>query len=274
MNSGLVLVNGAVALNPANQVHASAAVRLAGAAPKYVSRGGHKLAFALERFKVDVTGLRCIDVGASTGGFSDCLLQEGAAHVVAVDVGRGLLHERISSSPDIEVLDRVNIRWLTPQQVGGPVDLVCVDVSFIGLGDVMPSLARLSRPGGELLLLVKPQFEASRRESDRSAGVIRDPNIWRRALEKVACSASQAHLTPSGVAPCPVLGAQGNQEFFLHALRGITGEPGLGQSPSPSGVAASADDVVDAAGFGVPDESLSDAFSEEIRVAVAEAIAP
>ncbi len=224
VNSGLVLVSGAVALKPARMVRPGESVRVAGQTSRFVSRGGQKLDAALSHFGIEVTGMRCIDVGASTGGFSDCLLQRGSAKVTAIDVGKALLHERIASSPNVEVFEGVNARYLNPEDVGGPADLVCADVSFISLKTLMRVLAGLTQPGGELILLIKPQFEASRLEADRGGGVIRSPSTWESVITEVALSAVSEGLHPSGVMASPIKGAQGNVEFFLHALRGFAKE--------------------------------------------------
>ncbi len=222
VRSGLVLVNGSATRKPERLVQPGDAIRVP-ATPRFVSRGGYKLEAALGRFGIDVAGLRCIDVGSSTGGFSDCLLQRGASELVAVDVGRALLHERVASSPAVEVCEGVNARFLRAEDVGGPADLVCADVSFISLKALMPALSRLSRPGAHLVLLVKPQFEASRREVERGGGVILESEVWRRVLGEVADSAESAGLSPVGVVPSPITGARGNVEFFLHVLAGPAG---------------------------------------------------
>ena len=262
--SSLVLVSGAVALKPARLVRPGEAVRVAGQTPRFVSRGGEKLDAALLHFEVDPTGLSCIDVGSSTGGFSDCLLQRGAAKVTAIDVGKGLLHERVGSSPNVEVLEGVNARHLNPEDVGDPADLLCADVSFISLKVLMGVLAHLTQAGGELLLLVKPQFEADRAEADRGGGVIRSPSIWARVLEEVALSAVQEGLFPAGVMASPITGAQGNVEFFLHVLRGLgKGTPRRGEAPD--------DESIGTALAQTPQLDLSPALLEAIRTTVCSA---
>ena len=224
VNSGLVLVSVAVAFKRARMVRPGEPVRVAGQTSRFVSRGGQKLDAALSHFGIEATGMWCIDVGASTGGFTDCLLQRGSAKVAAIDVGKGLLHERIASSPNVEVFEGVNARHLNPEDVGGPADLVCADVSFISLKTLMRVLASLTQQGGELILLIKPQFEASRLEADRGGGVIRSPSTWESVITEVALSAVSEGLHPSGVMASPIKGAQGNVEFFLHALRGFAKE--------------------------------------------------
>ncbi len=184
-----------------------------------MGRGGEKLDAALERFAVPVEGRRALDAGASTGGFTDCLLQRGAASVVTVDVGYGQLHERLRADPRVEVRERTNVRSLRPDDLGGPVDLAVADLSFISLRTVLPVLVPLVVPGGDLVVLVKPQFEAGRREAARGAGVVRDPAVWRRVLAEVSDVAAAQGADRMGVMPSPLTGADGNVEFLLHARR-------------------------------------------------------
>ena len=217
-----VTVNGAIAERPARTVLAGDAVEVLHPA-RFVSRGGEKLDGALDALALDVTARRCIDVGASTGGFTDCLLQRGAAEVVALDVGRAQLHERLRSSPSVRCLEGMNVRYVTPDDVGGPADLVCADLSFISLRLVMARLAALTGPGGDVIALVKPQFEAGRREAARGRGVIRSPDVWQRVLTEVGEAASGEGLVPQAVVVADPPGARGNAEFFLHCRRG--GEP-------------------------------------------------
>lgn len=210
-----VTVNGAVAERAARAVLPGDALEVL-RRPRFVSRGGEKLDGVLATLGLEVTGKRCIDVGASTGGFSDCLLQRGAAQVVAVDVGRAQLHERLRSDPQVRSLEGINVRHLQPDDAGGPAELVTVDLSFIGLRLVMARLAALTSPGGDLLALVKPQFEAGRREASVGRGVIRSPEVWRRTLTEVAQSATAERLAPRTVVLADPPGAEGNTEFFLH----------------------------------------------------------
>jgi 23S rRNA (cytidine1920-2'-O)/16S rRNA (cytidine1409-2'-O)-methyltransferase len=192
-----------------------------------VGRGGEKLDAALDRFDVPVSGRRALDAGASTGGFTDCLLQRGAAHVIAVDVGYGQLHERLRADPRVEVRERTNVRTLDRDDVAGGVDLVVADLSFISLRTVLPVLVPLVDPGGDLVLLVKPQFEAGRREASRGAGVVRDADVWRRVLEEVVRAASESGADRMALMASPLTGADGNVEFLLHARR-RDGEPAEG----------------------------------------------
>jgi 23S rRNA (cytidine1920-2'-O)/16S rRNA (cytidine1409-2'-O)-methyltransferase len=212
-----VTVAGVAALKPARLVAPHEPVLLRGDPPPFVSRGGEKLRAALDRFAVTVEGVRALDAGASTGGFTDCLLQAGAASVVAVDVGYGQIHERLRAHPQVEVHERVNVRDLGPGDLGAPFDLVVADLSFISLRVVLPNLLGLAAPGADLVALVKPQFEAGRRETSRGRGVIRDPDVWRRVLDDVV-NAVEGHAGAiMGVMVSPITGAEGNVEFLVHA---------------------------------------------------------
>ena len=216
-----MLVGGAPATKAARQVAADEPVQVVGDAPRFVSRGGLKLEAALDRFELDVADKRALDAGASTGGFTDCLLQRGAAEVVAVDVGSGQMHERVRSDPRVRVVDKTNIRHATPESLGvEPFDLVVADLSFISLRSVADALVGLVGPDGDLVVLVKPQFEAGRVEASRGKGVIRDPEIWRRALEEVGSALAAAGAVMMGVMVSPLRGAEGNVEFLLHGRRG------------------------------------------------------
>ena len=223
-----VTVNGAVAERAARAVLPGDALEVL-QRPRFVSRGGEKLDGALAALGLEVAARHCIDVGASTGGFTDCLLQRGAASVVAVDVGRAQLHERLLSAPQVRNLEGANVRHLQPGDAGGPADLVTVDLSFIGLNLVMARLAALTAPGGDLLVLVKPQFEAGRREASAGRGVIRSPEVWRRTLSEVAKSAGAEGLLPLAVVLADPPGAEGNAEFFLHCRK-----PAVGESAPPT----------------------------------------
>ena len=183
--------------------------------PDYVSRAGHKLAGALDAFpQVRPAGLRCLDAGASTGGFTDVLLRRGAEHVVAVDVGHDQLVDALRRDPRVQVHEGMNVRYLDPQAIGGPVDLTVADLSFISLTMVVGPLAKATRPGGSLLLMVKPQFEVGREKLEK-AGVVLDPRKHRMAVTRVVESALAENLRISGLAPSPLPGQNGNVEFFL-----------------------------------------------------------
>ena len=226
---------------------------------RFVSRGGEKLDGALEALGVDVAGRRCIDVGASAGGFTDCLLQRGAAHVVAVDVGRAQLHERLEASPQVRSLDGVNVRHLRPTGTGGPAEVVTADLSFISLCLVMERLAALTLPGGDVVALVKPQFEATRREASRGRGVIRAPEVWQRTLIEVAQSAVAEGLVPRGVVLADPPGAGGNAEFFLHCHKPAT-QRATRAGETPAGAAATAESTAAA--------PLPAAFTSRLEAAV------
>lgn len=219
-----VQVNGAFADKAARLVSAADAVEVVGERPRFVGRGGEKLAHALEEFGVDPTGRRCIDAGASTGGFTDCLVQAGAASVVAIDVGYGQLHESLVASPVVDNRERTNVRDVVPEDVGGRADLLVGDLSFISLRTVMVSLVGLVRPQADLILLVKPQFEAGRREASKGRGVIRDPVVWRRVLAEVVDCAAEHGAGLAGATVSPIRGGDGNVEFLVHLVAGAPGE--------------------------------------------------
>jgi 23S rRNA (cytidine1920-2'-O)/16S rRNA (cytidine1409-2'-O)-methyltransferase len=185
----------------------------------YVSRGGVKLAGALDAFGVDPTGKACLDLGASTGGFTDCLLQRGAARVAAVDVGYGQLAHKLRVDPRVVNLERTNARSLEPSQIGGVADLVVVDASFIGIGLLLPAIVRCLAPGGQLVALVKPQFEVGREEAARARGVIRDAALRSAAIEGVVAEVRAAGLEVLGTCDSVLPGPKGNVEAFVHATQ-------------------------------------------------------
>lgn len=189
-----------------------------GEGPRYVSRAGEKLAAALERFEVLVEGQRVLDAGVSTGGFTDCLLQHGAAEVVAVDVGYGQVHEKVREDARVDIRERTNVRNLEPGDLGAPVQVVVADLSFISLKLVLPNLLGVAAPGADLVLLVKPQFEAGRKEADRGQGVIRDPQVWQQVLAAVGAAFAGAGAAIMDGMVSPLRGADGNVEFFLHGV--------------------------------------------------------
>jgi 23S rRNA (cytidine1920-2'-O)/16S rRNA (cytidine1409-2'-O)-methyltransferase len=186
--------------------------------PRFVSRGGDKLAHALAAFGIDVSGEDCLDVGASTGGFTDCLLQSGAARVIALDVGRGQLHERLRANPNVTVLDRVNVRHLRCSDLPFAPSFVTCDVSFIGLSKALPPALACANPGWRALVLVKPQFEAGPRDVGRG-GVVRDPAVHRRVLDEARALAESLGAEVLGETESDPPGPKGNREFFLY-LRG------------------------------------------------------
>lgn len=238
----LVLVGGVVADKPSRLVSPDEPVVLQKTPSRFVSRGGDKLDAALRHFSVAVAGRRALDVGASTGGFTDCLLRSGAASVHALDVGRGQLDPRLRGDPRVSVHEGVNVRHATLELLGAPgraeepFDLVTADLSFISLTVVVPVLASLVRAGGDLVLLVKPQFEASRADVSRGRGVVRDPALWRRALERVGSALVASGTGIMGVMASPLLGAAGNAEFFVHAVHAA--HASAGPAPAAGGPAA------------------------------------
>ena len=210
-----VRVGGSVADRASRLVDPAEALVVAGAPPRYVSRGGEKLEAALEVFGIDPTGQRAIDAGASTGGFTDCLLRHGATEVVAVDVGRNQLHERLRADSRVSSLERTDVRSVDAASIGGPAPLVVADLSFISLRSVAADLCRLA--SADLVVLVKPQFEAGKAEADRGRGVIRHPDVWRRALLGACRAIYEAGAAIMGVMVSPITGSAGNVEFLVHA---------------------------------------------------------
>ena len=217
IEAGRVLVAGAVADKAARLVSPGEPVVVQGDKPRFVSRGGEKLAGALAGFSIDPSGWRALDAGASTGGFTDCLLQHGAARVVALDVGHGQLHPRIRGDERVTVIERCNVRQIGPDDIGGPVDAVVADLSFISLTVVLPALASVLRPGGELVALVKPQFEAGRAEVAKGRGVITDPAVHERVRGAIDDALRSLHADVLGWITSPLRGADGNVEFLVHA---------------------------------------------------------
>jgi 23S rRNA (cytidine1920-2'-O)/16S rRNA (cytidine1409-2'-O)-methyltransferase len=219
--AGQVRVNGQVARKPSDAVKESDELELSGG-EKFVSRGGHKLEHGLEHFHLNVTGLTAIDLGASTGGFTDCLLQRGAARVYAVDVGQGQLAWKLRHDPRVVVMEKVNARTLTPTRFPPPfalADLAVIDCSFISLRKILPAAIALVKPFGKLVALIKPQFEAGKEEADRGEGVITDPAVHARVLDElqqfVSEMAGPASAAWRGVTESPLLGPAGNKEFLV-----------------------------------------------------------
>jgi 23S rRNA (cytidine1920-2'-O)/16S rRNA (cytidine1409-2'-O)-methyltransferase len=218
--AGDVKVNGRVVSKTGAPVADDAAIELASSDHPYVGRGGIKLAHALDVFGISVEGRRALDIGASTGGFTDVLLRRGAADVIAIDVGRGQLDWRLRHDPRVIVRERVNARRLTKDDVPHPVDIVTIDVSFISLRLIFPALPPFLGRRHDIVALVKPQFEAGRDEV-RRGGLVTDPEVHERVIEEVTRSARAAGLGPVAMAPSPIAGATGNREFFLHLRRGL-----------------------------------------------------
>jgi 23S rRNA (cytidine1920-2'-O)/16S rRNA (cytidine1409-2'-O)-methyltransferase len=212
--AGEVTVEGQKAVKPGHSVEVSSKIEVAGRAP-YVSRGGLKLAAALDGFGIDVTGRVVMDVGASTGGFTDCLLQHGAARVHAVDVGAGQLDWKIRTDPRVVVHDGINARHLRPEDIGEPVDLVTCDVSFISVTLILPAVAGILRPEGAMVILVKPQFEVGKGQVGKG-GIVRSPELHREACASAETAVKSLGFETS-LMESPITGAEGNKEFLLYA---------------------------------------------------------
>jgi 23S rRNA (cytidine1920-2'-O)/16S rRNA (cytidine1409-2'-O)-methyltransferase len=216
--AGQVRVDGQVVSKAGTNVDTGAAIALDVPDHPYVSRGGVKLAHALDDFTIDPFGKRALDVGASTGGFTDVLLQRGAASVIALDVGHGQLDWKLRTDPRVDVHDGVNARRLTADDVPHQVDLAVIDVSFISLGHILPSLPPFLAGGADVVALVKPQFEAGRDEVGKH-GLVTDPAVHEAVIARVTAHAKAAGLMRVAMAPSTITGATGNQEFFLHLRR-------------------------------------------------------
>jgi 23S rRNA (cytidine1920-2'-O)/16S rRNA (cytidine1409-2'-O)-methyltransferase len=214
--AGEVLINGQKAVKAGQMISDDAAVEVL-ARPPFVSRGGIKLAAALAHFAIDVNGLVCADIGSSTGGFTDALLQARAARVHAVDVGVGQLAWKLRTDPRVVVHEGVNAREMEPSLIGEPVTLLTVDVSFISVTLILPAAVRLLQPDGRMVILVKPQFEVGRGQVGKG-GIVRDPELHRAACERVTGVVRELGFATE-LMDSPILGAEGNKEFFLYARR-------------------------------------------------------
>lgn len=237
ITDGAVVVNGVVATKPATQVEPSTSIAIKDTGPQWASRGAHKLLGALEAFgsvgdddRVVVAGKRCLDAGASTGGFTDVLLHHGAREVVAADVGYGQLVWRLQNDARVQVMDKTNVRTLSAEQIGGPVDLVVTDLSFISLTLVLAALADCTVPGGHILPMVKPQFEVGK-ERLGQGGVVRSRQLRAAAVEHVAAYAESIGLVVRQVKASPLPGPRGNVEFFLWLQRPVDGDITLVEAP-------------------------------------------
>lgn len=215
--AGQVRVNGERMEKPGSRVDADARVELAGDGLRYSSRGGLKLEGALEDFSVAAQGRVCLDVGSSTGGFTDCLLQHGAQRVYAVDVTVNQLDWKLQKDSRVKLIER-NARYLKAEDVGEAVDLVAMDVSFISVTKVLPAVLPIARPDADFLVLIKPQFELEKADVGKG-GIVRDAELQKRAVENVKSAAAGLGLEIIGVRPSRIAGSEGNQEFFLHARR-------------------------------------------------------
>ncbi len=219
VNAGRVSVAGITATKAGSLVAVDASVELSGPAPPFVSRAGGKLAAALDRFAVDPGDRDCLDAGASTGGFTDCLLQRGAARVIALDVGYGQLAWNLRMDPRVTVMERTNVRDLAPPMLPYIPAVVVADLSFISLRLALPALARVAAPGATFVVLVKPQFEVGRAQVGRG-GVVRDPDVWRSALTEVMATARSLALEPLNVMASPLPGPADNVEFPVYLVSG------------------------------------------------------
>ncbi len=212
--AGKVLVNNRPVDKAGFFVGRSDGIELKGKDIPYVSRGGLKLEGALQSLEVNPAGLVCLDVGASTGGFTDCLLQNGAAHVYAVDVGYGQLAWKLRQDPRVEVIERTNIRHMQPEAIAEPVDLSTIDVSFISLKIVVPAVAAFMKNDARILALIKPQFEVGKDQVGKG-GVVRDANLHTRVIQSLSAFFIELGFLSEKVVPSPILGPKGNQEFFI-----------------------------------------------------------
>jgi 23S rRNA (cytidine1920-2'-O)/16S rRNA (cytidine1409-2'-O)-methyltransferase len=214
--AGQVLVDGQKVDKPGHAVAPDAKIELA-EQPRYVGRGGLKLEAALDHFGISVAGKICLDIGSSTGGFTDCLLQRGAERVYAIDAGTAQLDWKLRNDPRVVVREQLNARYLSANEVPEPIHLAVCDVSFISITMILPVLPNLLAPGAEMVILVKPQFELERHQVGKG-GIIRDPALHQQACRRVDDAVKQLGFS-TAIIPSPVLGAEGNQEFLLHARR-------------------------------------------------------
>jgi len=213
--AGMVRVDGQLARKPGQMVKEDVKIEVLGDPIPYVSRGGVKLEAALDRFSVPVEGKICMDVGASTGGFTDCLLQRGAERVYAVDVGWGQLHWKLRNDPRVVVLERRNIRYLPKEEIPEGIDLATIDTSFISLKLVIPAVLKFLKEQAEIIALIKPQFEVGKGEVERG-GVVKDPRKHEKVIREIREFVQSLGLSPQGVMESPLLGPKGNREFFIY----------------------------------------------------------
>lgn len=238
--AGIVYVNNQKVDKPGTAVPNDAHIEVRGKTLRYVSRGGLKLEKALRDFGIAPTGYVCSDSGASTGGFTDCLLQQGASKVFAIDVGYGQLDWKIRSDPRVVVMERTNIRYVTPEQLGEPLDLSVIDVSFISLKIVLPAVKALLKPTGQVVCLIKPQFEAGKDKVGKK-GVVRDPATHREVLEQFIALAHEQGFCILGLTFSPVKGPEGNIEFLAH----LTLTDAAEHCPEPADVVRQAHETLD-----------------------------
>lgn len=212
--AGQVVVGDHAVDKSGHQVPLDADIRIKGDVLPYVSRGGLKLRKALDQFGIDVSGLVAIDVGASTGGFTDCLLQAGVLKVFAVDVGHGQLAWKLQQDPRVINIEKTNIRYLTPDKLGVAPDLAVIDASFISLAKILPATVALLKPGGRIIALIKPQFEVGKGEVGKG-GIVRDPAAHQKVIEDVSQAAQSMGMNVAGLCESPITGADGNREFLI-----------------------------------------------------------
>ena len=232
IREGLVFINNVQASKPSAPVEANDVVEVRGQALRYVGRGGLKLEKALDVFSIDLHGVICVDIGASTGGFTDCMLQRGASRVFSVDVGHDQLDAALAQDPRVTNMEGRDIRTVTLEEVcvqGRPPAFAATDVSFIPLAKVLPAMARLVGPGGSVVCLVKPQFEAGP-EHVGKRGIVRDPHVHANVIESVLETARSVGLLPCGLSFSPVTGGEGNIEYLLHATVALDGMPETGRA--------------------------------------------
>ncbi len=237
--SGLVYVDGQKADKPGVSYEESVAIEVRTGGCPYVSRGGLKLEKALRDFGVNPTGYVCSDSGASTGGFTDCLLQQGASKVFAIDVGYGQLDWKIRSDPRVVVMERTNVRYVTPEDLGEPLDLSVIDVSFISLRIVLPVIKTFLKPTGQVLCLIKPQFEAGKEKVGKK-GVVREPSVHKEVLDNFVALTQELDFTILGLTFSPVKGPEGNIEFLAH----LTLDDKIGVVPDTASVVAAAHETL------------------------------
>lgn len=216
--TGVVYVDGQKIDKPGTLIDINSQIIVRQAKSRYVSRGGFKLEAALEHFNVDTTGLVCLDVGASTGGFTDCLLQHGARKVFALDVGYGQLDWNLRKDPRVIVRERINCRYLKPQDIGEKVDLVVIDVSFISLAKIVPAVIKILNDGGKIIALIKPQFEVGKGEVGKG-GIVRDESKYTTVIQKITTRFEELDCEVYGVIESPVTGADGNREFLIMGVK-------------------------------------------------------
>jgi 23S rRNA (cytidine1920-2'-O)/16S rRNA (cytidine1409-2'-O)-methyltransferase len=222
ITEGRVTVRGVPSPKPATLVGGDAAIDVIDEPSRFVGRGGEKLQGALEVFPVTTEGASALDVGASTGGFTDCLLQAGAAHVVALDVGYGQLHWKVRSDERVTVVERTNVRHVDPGAIGAPFDVIVVDVSFISVAMIAPQLAACGQDGTDYVILVKPQFEVGKNDVGKG-GIVRDPEVHQFAITSAARALEKEGVGVLGAVASPIMGTKGNREFLLWCRKGAPG---------------------------------------------------